>query len=198
MRGWGAPSPAGRSSRRRPAAAATSSASTWKPRASCSWKTAAEEGWAFEGAPVADAAGVYVAMRRNDIRPQAHVACFDSQSGRLRWRRFVCGAETPARGIFHQCTHNLLTLHGETLYYNTNLGAVAALSTEQGRLHWVSLYPRARHGDLLAAGAALAARPDAVPLLQRHAAGGPGRQPAGLCPGRRAPARCSGEPSWKT
>ena len=31
-----------------------------------------------------------------------------------------------------QCTHNLLTLQGETLYYNTNLGAVAALSTVAG------------------------------------------------------------------
>ena len=113
------------------------------------WKLPAEEGWAFEGAPVADAGNIYVAMRRNDIRPQAHVACFDAQTRRLRWRRFVCGAETPARGILHQCTHNLLTLQGETLYYNTNLGAVAALSTHQGRLRWVSLYPRARHGDLL-------------------------------------------------
>ena len=113
------------------------------------WKTAAEEGWAFEGSPLVDGAGVYVAMRRDDIRPQAHLACFDPQSGRLRWRRFICGAETPARGIFHQCTHNLLTLVGQTLYYNTNLGAVAAVSTAGGRLLWVSLYPRARHGDLL-------------------------------------------------
>jgi outer membrane protein assembly factor BamB len=113
------------------------------------WKTVAEEGWAFEGSPVADASGVYVAMRRTDIRPQAHVACFDPRSGRLRWRRFVCSAETPARGIYHQSTHNLLALQGETLYYNTNLGAVAALATAQGRLLWVSLYPRVRHGDVL-------------------------------------------------
>ncbi len=113
------------------------------------WKTPAEEGWAFEGSPLADAGGVYVAMRRSDIRSQAHVACFDAQNGHLRWRRFICGAETPARGVFHQSTHNLLTLQGETLYYNTNLGAVAALSTDGGRLLWVSLYPRARHGNVL-------------------------------------------------
>jgi outer membrane protein assembly factor BamB len=112
------------------------------------WKAAAEEGWAFEGSPLADATGVYVAMRRSDIRPQAHVACFDAQTGRLRWRRFICGAETPARGQIAQCTHNLLALRGETIYYNTNLGAVAALSTNQGRLLWISLYPRARRGDL--------------------------------------------------
>ena len=73
-------------------------------------------------------------------------------------------AETPARGIFPQCTHNLLTLHGETLYYNTNLGAVAALSTDAGASALGQPVSRARHGDLLRPAAALAARPDAVPL----------------------------------
>lgn len=112
------------------------------------WKVEPEEGWAFEGSPVADAQGVYVAMRRQDIRPQAFVACFDADTGRLRWRRFICGAETPARGVFCETTHNLLTLAGGTLYYNTNLGAVAALGTADGQPLWVSLYPRARRGDL--------------------------------------------------
>jgi outer membrane protein assembly factor BamB len=112
------------------------------------WKAEPEEGWAFEGSPVADTRGVYVAMRRQDIRPQAFVACFDPDSGRLRWRRFICGAETPARGLVCEGTHNLLTLVGDTLYYNTNLGAVAAVDTDDGRPLWVSLYPRARRGEL--------------------------------------------------
>jgi outer membrane protein assembly factor BamB len=81
--------------------------------------------------------------------PEAHVACFDAQTGRPVWRVFVCGAETPVRGIFPQNTHNLLTLDHQTLYYNTNLGAVAAISARDGRLQWVSLYPRAREGNLL-------------------------------------------------
>ncbi len=108
-----------------------------------------EEGWAFEGSPVADATSVYVAMRRSDIRPQAHVACFDAETGRLRWRRYICAAETPARGGLFESTHNLLTLRRETLYYNTNLGAVAALSTHDGRVDWITLYPRRREGNLL-------------------------------------------------
>ena len=112
------------------------------------WKAAPDEGWAFEGAPLVEGGRVYVAMRRSDIRPQAHVACFDVPTGRLRWRRFVCGAETPARGMLYQSTHGLLTLNGDTIYYNTNLGAVAALSADEGKLLWVSLYPRARRGDL--------------------------------------------------
>ena len=112
------------------------------------WKVEPEEGWTLEGSPVADDRGVYVAMRRQDVRPQAFVACFDPDTGRLRWRRFICGAETPARGVFYESSHNLLTLGGDTLYYNTNLGAVAAVCTDDGRPLWVSLYPRARHGNL--------------------------------------------------
>jgi outer membrane protein assembly factor BamB len=113
------------------------------------WKATPEEGWAFEGAPIARGADVFVAMRRSDIRPQAHVACFDVSTGKLRWRRLVCSAETPARGTFAQSTQGLLTLDGGTIYYNTNLGAVAALAADDGRIQWVSLYPRARRGDLL-------------------------------------------------
>jgi len=114
------------------------------------WKAVPDEGdWAFEGSPLVAGQNVYVAMRRSDIRPQAHVACFDAESGRRRWRRYVCAAETPARGALHETTHNLLTLDRDTLYYNTNLGAVAAISAHDGRLKWVSLYPRVRVGDLL-------------------------------------------------
>jgi len=113
------------------------------------WRiTPPENDLSFEGSPVADGANVYVAMRRSDIQPQAHVACFDATDGRLRWRRFVAAAETPARGMLHENTHNLLTLHGDTIYVNTNLGAVAALSSSDGRVKWVSLYPRASQADL--------------------------------------------------
>jgi len=112
------------------------------------WKITPEEGWAFDGSPVADDAGVYVAMRRIDIRPRAYVACFDAQSGRLRWRQFICSADTPARGMMFQVTHDLLTLAGDSIYFDTNLGAVAAINISDGHLQWVSLYPRQRQGDL--------------------------------------------------
>ncbi len=104
----------------------------------------AENGrWAFEGSPISDGANVYVAMRYGDVRPQEHVACFDAQTGALRWRRFVCAAESPARGN-EEITHNLLTLAHDTLYLNTNLGAVASLATADGQIHWISLYKRAQ------------------------------------------------------
>jgi tetratricopeptide (TPR) repeat protein len=100
--------------------------------------------WAFEGTPVCDGSNVYVAMRLLGIRPQAYVACFDAQTGQRRWRRFVCGAESGARTASEGTSRLLLTLEGERIYYNTNLGAVAALSVPDGQLQWISTYPRAK------------------------------------------------------
>jgi len=113
------------------------------------WNVTADEGWAFDGAPVVAGARLFVAMRRNEIRPQAYVACFDTTTARMRWQRFVCAAETPARGTLAECTHTLLTLAGGTIYVNTNLGAVASLAVEDGQINWLSLYPRVRSGNLL-------------------------------------------------
>jgi len=113
------------------------------------WKVAPEEGWTFSGTPVCDGASVFVGMQRRDVRPQAYVACFDARSGRRLWRRFVCGAETPPLRSAASMPGGLLTLKRETLYYNTNLGAVAALSARDGRLLWLSLYPRASGGNRL-------------------------------------------------
>jgi len=99
--------------------------------------------WAFDGVPVTDGKRLYVAMRFADVRPHAHVACFDLRNGRPIWRRRVCSGETLARGQVPEVTHNLLTLDHDTLYFNTNLGGVAALSTDDGHVRWVTLYPRA-------------------------------------------------------
>ncbi len=103
-----------------------------------------DDKWAFEGSPIVDGADVYVAMRKSDVRPQAHVACFDLETGRRRWRTMICAAETPGGGQIDEITHNLLTFQEGTLYYNTNLGAVAAISARDGRLQWAAVYPRRR------------------------------------------------------
>ncbi len=98
--------------------------------------------WSFEGAPLADAAHLYVALRRSDVRPQAHVACYRLGSGQLKWRKLICAAETPGHGDLEEITHNLLTLHEGTIYFNSNLGAVAALRAEDGAVQWITAYPR--------------------------------------------------------
>ena len=109
-----------------------------------------DEGFAFEGTPVADGSYLYVAMRRSQVQSELHVACYDPLTGDRRWRQLVCTADTPARGVYWDTTHNLLTLHRGTLYCNTSLGAVAALCAEDGRVLWATLYPRALKGDLQA------------------------------------------------
>lgn len=103
-----------------------------------------DEGWSFEGAPIVEGENLFIAMRKSDVRPQAHVACFDAATGRRRWRTLVCSAETPGAGQISEITHNLLTYHQGTIYYNTNLGAVAALSARDGRVRWAATYPRAK------------------------------------------------------
>lgn len=113
------------------------------------WRTPPlDDKWAFEGTPLVDGQDVYVAMRRGDVRPQAHVACLDAETGRLRWRRFIVSAETPAQGQMEEVTHNLLTLAGGTLYYNTNLGCVAALEARDGQVRWITRYDREKRGSL--------------------------------------------------
>lgn len=96
--------------------------------------------WAFEGTPVADAARFYVAMRRADT--QIYVACFERGSSRLLWRRRVCSAETLGRPGETIISSLLLSLHEDTLYFNTNAGAVAALEIESGHIRWLVTYPR--------------------------------------------------------
>jgi hypothetical protein len=99
--------------------------------------------WNFEGTPVTDGVGLYVALRKHDqVNAQAHVACYDVATGELRWRRLVCYASTPGHGSRDEISHGLLTLVDGALYYNTNLGAVAKLSTETGAIAWAVQYPR--------------------------------------------------------
>jgi outer membrane protein assembly factor BamB len=108
------------------------------------------EGWSFDGVPLLDDSRLWVAMRKSDVRPQVHVACYDIRANppRRLWRSLVASAETPAGGKLVEYTHNLLTRHGDTLYLNTNLGAVAALSADDGAPRWIYTYPRAKVGNL--------------------------------------------------
>jgi outer membrane protein assembly factor BamB len=122
--------------------------------------------WSFEGTPVADESHLYVAMRRIEQgRCQMHIACFDlpttplgvpagadenyRNTGRLKWRTKLCSGTTPGAGDIDEISHVLLSLDSGMLYCNTNLGAVAAVAADDGRLAWVVKYPRAafRSGD---------------------------------------------------
>jgi outer membrane protein assembly factor BamB len=104
--------------------------------------------WAFEGSPLVEGDRVFVALRRRDaLRAECHVACFDARRGRLVWRRFVCAAETLTELRPHEITHALLSLDQGTVFCNSNLGAVAALRANSGEIQWLTTYPRRAISD---------------------------------------------------
>ena len=98
----------------------------------------------FEGSPVADARSVYVAVTDRIEMTATYVACLDSETGATRWIRYICEANSnvdPFLGGGFEISHRLLTLDGPTLYYQTNLGAVASLEAETGGVRWLATYP---------------------------------------------------------
>jgi len=101
-----------------------------------------EGNWAFEGAPVSDGEALYAGLRRTDgVRSELYVACFSMLDGRRVWLRSI-GSAAAADGTRPVVSQNLLTLAGNTLYYNTNEGAVAALRARDGVWRWLTTYPR--------------------------------------------------------
>ncbi len=84
-----------------------------------------------------------------------YVVCLDAETGATRWVRYLGASSSdpdnmmpfgmmgmggmPPPGDYG---HRLLTLDSATLYYQTNLGAVAALDAETGSIRWVATYPR--------------------------------------------------------
>jgi len=116
----------------------------------------------FEGTPVADEQSVYAAITDRREQTATYVAGFDAADGSLRWIRYLGAAASendPFLGMggmgfgglgAADPGHRLLSLEGSVLYYQTNLGALAALDAETGEILWVATYPRremARGGD---------------------------------------------------
>ncbi len=112
------------------------------------WQYEAEPGWSFDGTPVGDGERVYVNMRQDGQQARVHVACLDADDGRVLWRQFVAAAASRKHADEVGLTHNLLTLDGDTLFLNTNLGAIASLDTRDGRINWVTTNPRLATVDL--------------------------------------------------
>lgn len=98
--------------------------------------------WSFDGAPVCEGGRIFVAMRHSDVTPHAYVACFDAATGARRWRTSIGAADTLGGAIGDEITHNLLTLVENRIYFNSNLGLVAALDADTGAIRWISRYER--------------------------------------------------------
>lgn len=102
-----------------------------------------EPHWSFEGSPIVVGSRLFVGVRKRDaVRDEAHVACYEVATGRRLWRTGLVGASTPGHGQWDEQTHNLLTVRDDVVYCNTNLGAVAALSARDGSVLWLTRYPR--------------------------------------------------------
>ncbi|WP_197532747.1 outer membrane protein assembly factor BamB family protein [Symmachiella macrocystis] len=98
--------------------------------------------WEFEGSPIVTDGKLYVALRKSLPQPQANVACFDAENGRLLWNRKVCAFLAPDGDNLEEVSHQLLTLGDGTLFYSTNQGAIAAIDAHDGSLNWVVTYER--------------------------------------------------------
>jgi outer membrane protein assembly factor BamB/tetratricopeptide (TPR) repeat protein len=101
----------------------------------------------FEGSPVVDRQNVYIGLTEAGTMTALYVACLDADTGAPRWVRFL-GEATPAADAMagmpfsDDVGSRLLSFDGATLYYQTNLGVVAALDAETGGIRWLATYPQ--------------------------------------------------------
>ena len=96
----------------------------------------------FHGAPVIEGNRCWVGIRRRDVSAQDFVACFNVRNGEELWRTRICSADTIGGSASMEVSGYLLTKHEDTIYCNSHLGAVAALTATDGRIQWLTKYPR--------------------------------------------------------
>jgi len=101
---------------------------------------------AFVGAPLVVENRLWVACRRNDQTARAGIACYDLDTRERLWQRWLCQANTPATGWTNELATNLLTMDAGVIYSNTNLGAIAAVQADDGRVLWLRTYERESAG----------------------------------------------------
>ena len=90
----------------------------------------------FEGAPIVHQRRVYIAVTKFLTgQTQTLVACYDADSGDLRWQREVCGTPELKDGD-SRSRHHLLTLAGPNLVYCSHCGAIVALDAVSGQPRW--------------------------------------------------------------
>ncbi|MCH2114976.1 MAG: PQQ-binding-like beta-propeller repeat protein [Pirellulales bacterium] len=116
--------------------------------------TSEKAGVAFSSVMIGEPGQLLVALRGHDRVARAAVGCYDLDSQRWSWQRWLCRANTPATGSSHRVAAALLTTDGDMhrgpavaadagiVYWVTNLGAIAAVRADNGRILWIRTYPR--------------------------------------------------------
>jgi outer membrane protein assembly factor BamB len=111
------------------------------------WLVASTEaGTMFQGAPVVrDGRAYCTRLRRDGARFTSTLECYNAATGGRHWRQDVCEIrqlaieESPAN-------HQLLTLAGPNVVYDSQTGAIVALDALTGRRSWAIRYPaRGQH-----------------------------------------------------
>lgn len=96
--------------------------------------------WSFEGAPVVSGDRLFVVLHRGFPEVQTNVACFSTETGELIWNQKVCLALRNIEEGVNYITHLLLTLAEGQLFLSTDMGALAALDSRDGKINWLVTY----------------------------------------------------------
>lgn len=98
----------------------------------------------FEGVPlVIDDRVFLVISQRNSVQVRRYIACFDRWHGMRIWISPLLTAALPEGVEFaNLCSHVSLTLADGRILCSTNLGVVAALDPDSGRIEWLTNYTR--------------------------------------------------------
>lgn len=97
--------------------------------------------WSFEGAPVVSGDRLYTVLHRGFPEVQTNVACFSTETGELLWNQKVCLALRNIEEGINYISHLLLTLAEGELYLSTDMGAIASLNSQDGKINWLVTYP---------------------------------------------------------
>ncbi len=111
-------------------------------------KDSLEENVTFSTPPTAEDGRLYVgAVRQKESTdPFEHfVLCIEAATGRVIWFTFVASGGTEINLFGNSIRESLgspVAVDGDSVYYCTNHGAVAAIEKKSGRLRWVYRYPQ--------------------------------------------------------
>lgn len=112
--------------------------------------------WQIGGPATVSRNRLFVPLVAKDARPRLAMACYSAATGREIWRAEIASAgatdvvgANPFAAAVIATPQVELTLAEETLYLNTNFGAVAAVDARLGEIRWLQFYDRRE--DLTAA-----------------------------------------------
>ncbi len=96
--------------------------------------------WLFEGSPMIENGRIFVVMRRSRPQTELRVVCFDAETATLLWSHTIGASIFNLNERRNYASHNLLTVAENTVFCSTEMGAIAALNTTDGRIRWVVTY----------------------------------------------------------